>query len=101
MLAAVVGGVVAVVAIGFGARALFGGRRDEGIERLERATNGSMEAGGAAPQAYRPPEKALARLAGILRPFAKLLKPSPGEELSRINQSLIHAGFRADNAVEV
>jgi len=101
MLAAVIGGVVAVVAIGFGARALFGGRRDEVIERLERATTGSMDLGGAAPEAYRPPEKALARLASILRPFARLLKPSPGEELSRINQSLIHAGFRADNAVEV
>src|SRR3954465_15695961 len=93
MLVAAVGGVVAVIAIGFGARALFGGRRDEVIERLERATSGSMDLGGAAPEAYRPPEKTLARIAGILRPFAKLLKPSPGEELSRINQSLVHAGF--------
>jgi tight adherence protein C len=101
-LAAAVGGIVAVVAIGFGARALFGGRRDEVIERLERATNGSMDmnaAGGVEP--YQAPEKAYARIASILRPFAKLLKPSPGEELSRINQSLVHAGFRSDNAVEV
>ena len=40
MLAALAGGLVAVIAIGFGARALFGGHKDEVIERLERATSG-------------------------------------------------------------
>src|SRR3954449_2910938 len=101
-LAAVVGGVVAVLAIGFGARALSGGRRDEVMDRLERATNGSMDAlGGGAPEAYHPPEKAFARLAGFLGPFAKRLKPGSGEELSRINMSLVHAGFRSENAVEI
>ena len=47
------------------------------------------------------PEKAFARIASILRPFARLVKPAPGEELSRINQSLVHAGFRSENAVEI
>ena len=34
-------------------------------------------------------------------PFARLVKPAPGEELSRINQSLVHAGYRTENAVEI
>ena len=34
MLVAAGGGLIAVIAIGMGARALFGGRRDEVIERL-------------------------------------------------------------------
>src|SRR4029077_19568432 len=39
--------------------------------------------------------------AALLRPFAKLVKPAAGEELSRLNRSLIHAGYRTDNAVEI
>jgi len=98
LLLAAGGGVVAVLAIGLGARALFGGRRDEVIERLERATGGGMEALGAADPR---PERTFARLASILRPFARLVKPSAGEELSRIQLSLVHAGYRTENAVEI
>ena len=99
MLVAAIGGVVAVIAIGFGARALFGGHRDEVIERLERGAGGGMDAtyGGATER----PEKGFARLAAILRPLARLVKPAPGEELSRINLSLVHAGYRSENAVEI
>jgi tight adherence protein C len=101
MLIAAVGGVIAVVAIGFGARALFGGRRDEVIERLERATNSGMDVmSGVIPDRDKP-EKVFARIASILRPLARLVKPSPGDELSRINQGLIHAGYRSENAVEI
>jgi tight adherence protein C len=100
ILVAAVGGVVAVIAIGFGARALYGGRRDEVIERLERATSGGMDVmlGGDHVQA---PERRFVWLANLLRPFARLVKPSQGEELSRIQQSLVHAGYRGDNAVEI
>ncbi len=99
MLVAAGGGLIAVIAIGMGARALFGGgRRDEVIERLERATGGGMDA--VVTERERP-EKAFARIASILRPFARLVKPAPGEELSRINQKLVHAGFRTENAVEI
>src|SRR6478752_7469781 len=100
VLIAAGGGLVAVIAIAFGARALFGGRRDEVIERLERATGaGGMDLGfGERPAA---PQKRFAALAGFLRPFARLVKPSEGEELSRIQQSLVHAGFRTENAVEI
>lgn len=97
MLVAALGGIVAVIAIGMGARALFGGRKDEVIERLERATSGGNDTG----VVERPPEKTFARLAGLLRPLAKLVKPAAGEELSRLNRSLIHAGYRTDNAVEI
>src|SRR5262245_32298146 len=93
MIVAAAGGLVAVIAIGFGARALFGGRKDEVIERLERSTNAGMDfGGGVAPEHHVTPERSFARLASFLRPFARLLKPSAGEELSRINQSLVHAG---------
>jgi tight adherence protein C len=94
------GGVVAVLAIGFGARALFGNRRDEVIERLERGTSGGMDIGGSAVE-QRAPERTFARIASILRPFARLVKPSGGEDLSRIQQALVHAGYRTENAVEI
>jgi len=101
MLVAAVGGVVAVIAIGMGLRAAFGVRRDEVIERLERATGGGMDAVASERERERAPERTFARIASILRPFARLVKPAPGEELSRINQSLVHAGFRTENAVEI
>ena len=98
MLAALGGGLVAVIAIGFGARALFGKHKDEVIERLERATSGGMDV---SMDRERAPERAFARIASILRPFARLVKPPPGEEMSRLNRSLMHAGYRSDNIVEV
>ena len=99
LLIAAVGGLIAVLAIGFGARALFGGKRDEVIERLERATGGGMDAMLAAERERAP--KGFSRLAGFLRPFARLVRPSEGEELSRIQQSLVHAGYRTENAIEI
>jgi tight adherence protein C len=67
------------------------------IERLERTTHG-MDL---LPLEHKAPEKTLARIASILRPFARLARPSEGEELSRIHSSLIQAGYRSENAVEV
>jgi tight adherence protein C len=97
LLVATFGGLVCVVAIGFGARSLLGGRRDEVIERLERTTQG-MDL---LPLEQKAPEKTLARIASILRPFARLATPSQGEELSRIQLMLVRAGYRDENAVEV
>jgi len=99
MLMAAAGGVGVVIVIGLAARSIFGRRKDEVIERLERATNGGMDMGG--PVERDRPEKTFARIAAILRPFARLVKPSEGEELSRIQRSLVHAGYRTDNAVEI
>jgi tight adherence protein C len=95
MLIAVVGGLFAVIALGFGSRALLSPKRDEVIERLERGTSGDI------PIIEDKPDRTVARLANMLRPFARLVKPSAGEEMSRINMSLIHAGYRTDNAVEI
>ncbi|HEX3904765.1 MAG TPA: type II secretion system F family protein [Polyangia bacterium] len=97
LLLAAVGGLVCVVLIAVAARNAFGGRRDEVMERLERTTHG-MDL---LPIEQKTPEKTLARIASILRPFARLATPSQGEELSRIHTSLIQAGYRNDNAVEV
>lgn len=101
MLIAAVVGVIAVIAIGLGARAIFGGKRDEVIERLERATGGldAMMSAGAAERERS--QRGASRLAGLLRPFARLVRPAEGEELSRIQQSLVHAGYRTDNAIEI
>jgi tight adherence protein C len=97
LIVAAVAGVVCVAAIAFGARSMFGGRNDEVIQRLERTTQG-MDLG---PIDQKSPEKTLARIASILRHLARLAKPTQGEELSRINMSLVHAGYRNENAVEV
>jgi tight adherence protein C len=97
LLIAAVGGVVCIAAIAFGARSVFGGHHDEVIERLERTTQG-MDL---VPFDQKSPEKTLDRIASILRPLARLAKPTQGEELSRINMSLVHAGYRTENAVEV
>jgi tight adherence protein C len=97
LLLAALGGLVCIGLLAYGARALFGGRRDEVIERLERATSGSIDL---SPDANAP-ERSIARIASILRPFARLVKPTGGEDLSRLNRSLIHGGFRSDNAVEI
>ncbi len=93
-------GLVCVILIAVAARTFLGGRRDEVIERLERATHGGMDLpafDSSAPQH----ERTVARIASILRPFAKLAKPNETEELSRIQTTLIRAGYRNDNAVEV
>lgn len=97
LLGAALGGLLCVVLIAVAARNMLGGGRDEVIERLERTTHG-MDL---LPFEQKAPEKTMARIASILRPFARLAKPSEGEELSRIQTSLVQAGIRNDNAVEV
>src|SRR5438477_12417687 len=90
MLVAAVGGLVVVIAVALGLRAMFGRQKDEVIERLERATSSGMDV-----SAFeRPPEKNFAILANLLRPLARIVKPSAGEELSRLNRSLIPPGYR-------
>ena len=97
LLGAALAGLVCVVGIAVAARNVLGGRRDEVIERLERTTHG-MDLH---PIEQKAPEKTLARIAIILRPFARLAKPTGGEELSRLQASLVQAGYRNENAVEV
>jgi tight adherence protein C len=95
VLLAGVGGLFAVVVLGFMGRAMFGAKKDEVIERLERATAGDI------PIIEDRQDQRVARIANLLRPFARLVKPAGGEEMSRINEKLVHAGYRNDNAVEI
>ena len=95
-LVAVGAGLFAVIVLAFGARALFGKGRDEVIDRLERP--GSPDD---IPIVEDRQEQRATRIANLLRPLARLVKPAGGEEMSRINQKLIHAGFRSENAVEI
>ena len=81
LVAAAVGGLLFVMSMAYAARKMFGGHRDEVIERLERTTHG-MDLLPIEPKAQ---EKTLARIASIFRPFARLAKPNAGEELSRLN----------------
>jgi tight adherence protein C len=100
LLVAAGAGLVCVILIAIGARAFLGAKRDEVIERLGRATHGGMDLPDF--EARTPEtEKTLARIATILRPFARLAKPTAGEELSRLHTKLIQAGYRSENAVEV
>ncbi len=97
LVAAAVGGLLFVMSMAYAVRKMLGGRRDEVIERLERTTQG-MDLLPIEPKAQ---EKTLARIASIFRPFARFAKPNAGEELSRLNLTLVHAGYRSDNSVEV
>ncbi len=101
LIVAIGAGLVCVLVIALAARAFLGGKRDEVIERLERATRAGMDLPDF--EGNRPPERerTLARIATILRPFARLATPSQGEELSRIHTMLVQAGYRNENAVEV
>ncbi len=59
LVAAGVGFAVVLVLV-LAARALLGGKRDEVIERLERATSGGMDAGWAAPSGSARPSRSRA-----------------------------------------
>ncbi len=90
LMGAALAGVACVIGLAVAARNMLGGR-------LERTTHG-MDL---MPHEQKAPEKTLARIASILRPFARLAKPTEGEELSRIQHTLVQAGYRNENAVEV
>jgi tight adherence protein C len=99
LILAAVGGLLFILALAFGARRMFGGDRDEVIERLERATSGGFEMGSSDQKA---PDRSVARIARILRPLARLVRPtSGGEDASRLYEKLTHAGYRGENAVEI
>jgi tight adherence protein C len=96
MLVAAGGGLFGVIVIALAVRALMGGgKRDEVIERLERGTGVDI------PIIEDNNERTIARLARLLRPLARLVKPSGGDDMSRVHLSLTHAGYRSDNALEI
>ncbi len=92
--------MVLVVAIAAGLRAALG-RRDEVVERIERTTAAVpvRPAGVGADQAES--DSYVPFLAGILRPLSWLARPARSDELARLRNSLIHAGYRGDHAMEI
>jgi tight adherence protein C len=98
LIVAAVGGLVCVIALAVGARSLLGGKRDEVIDRLDRGVANGMDLS----SGEKAPARSVARIARILRPLARLAKPSGGgEDESRLNQNLTQAGYRTDNAAEI
>ena len=106
LIVAAAAGMIFVVGIALGIRALLG-RRNVVVERLERVGRGNLEPADADVSAAAADEdegskKEVANLlAKILRPLAQLAKPKKGEELSRTKQKLIQAGYRGENALEI
>lgn len=89
---------VAVLALVAAVRAFVGGR-DEVIQRLERSVQrpgpsmallAQEETGAAATLAAR-----------MLRPFAWIARPRQAEQLGRLRQRLVQAGFRGEHALEI
>jgi tight adherence protein C len=100
--AAALAGMVFVVAAAAALRSMLSGR-NEVVERLERSAqsgfDGSFDFGG---QSTLPEKQDPGRtLARLLRPFARLAKPSKSEELSRAKLNLIRGGYRGENALEI
>jgi tight adherence protein C len=90
-----------VVAIAAGIRAALG-RRDEVVERIERTT-AAVPVGGnrGAPGDTGGSDSYVPILARLLRPFSWLARPARSDELARLRNSLIRAGYRGDHAMEI
>jgi tight adherence protein C len=90
--------MVAVVAAAAGVRAALSPERDQVMERLGRVAASGV--GGA-----QRPERRESPGAGfwgqLARPFMAVVRPSRGEELSRLRLRLIQAGLRSDHAMEL
>lgn len=102
LLLAAGAGMVFVVAIAAALRAVMG-RRDEIVERIERTTAAIPVAGGGTAGATDsgPSSSVVPLLARILRPVSWLARPARSDELARLRNSLIHAGFRGEHAMEI
>ncbi|HEY2900429.1 MAG TPA: type II secretion system F family protein [Polyangia bacterium] len=90
-------GMVFVVAVALGLRALLS-RRDQVVERLERVGNRSGE-DGSNPIISEAEE--VSAFDKILRPLSKLARPSDTVELSRARLNMVRAGYRGDRALEI
>jgi len=85
-----------VVLLAAGARALMVGQRDEVIERLDRLGDPGLE------QAMRVSGiTGGGLLARLLKPFARLVRPTQAVELSRLRLRMQQAGLRSDHAMEL
>jgi len=94
-------GVLFVVALAAALRSYLG-RRDEIVDRIER-TMGSGNTGAIRVTPEREPSgpATSVALARIFRPFAWLARPAQADELNRLRNNLIRAGYRGENAMEI
>jgi tight adherence protein C len=100
-------GMVCVIAIAAGARALLKGRNDV-VDRLERVGRGGYafdpdDASGSYSQPQTMPARVdmSTTLARLLKPFSALAKPTKSDELSRARLAMIRAGLRGENSFEI
>jgi tight adherence protein C len=93
LLAGAGAAVVAILAAVLGLRRMMFAPPSEIAMRLERSV-------GRADIAERVEEKDGRPVPTFLRPIAWLVRPSKAEELSRLRQKLIHAGYRGPRVME-
>lgn len=87
-----------VMLVAAGARALLAERGDKVMERI-----GRMKDDGQAPGYGRQSADSedLGVLARLVRPFARLVRPTQAGELSRLRARMVQAGLRSEHAMEL
>jgi tight adherence protein C len=95
------GGMVCVLAVAAALRSVLSRRGDEVVERIERTAGRDTAVGMTALQAAAAEESYAPLLARVLRPLSALARPAKGEELNRLRNSMIRAGYRGEHAMEI
>jgi len=101
LLLAAGGGMVFVLALAAALRSLLS-RKDEVVERIERTMGGAGATAGMNPLQLAAAQDTYAPLlARVLRPLSALARPAKGEELNRLRNDMIRAGYRGEHAMEI
>lgn len=96
------GGMVFVLAVAAALRSALTRKGDEVVERIERTTARPTATGAlAALQAAAAQNSYAPAMARLLRPLSALARPAKGEELNRLRNDLIRAGYRSEHAIEI
>jgi tight adherence protein C len=101
MMLAAGGGMVFVLAAAAALRAVLSRRGDEVVERIERTAGRNTATEMSALQAAAAAESYAPLLARVLRPLSALARPAKGEELNRLRNNMIRAGYRGEHAMEI
>jgi tight adherence protein C len=104
LVVAAVAGMISVIALAAGIRAMLSGRNDV-VERLTGRSGGELDvydrSGGFSGGMSAPREDFTKKLARLLKPFSALAKPTKSDELSRARLQMIRAGLRGENSLEI
>jgi tight adherence protein C len=100
LMLAAASGMLCLMALVAGVRSLVGGR-DEIAERLARVRRDGVDGARIASRLDTGPAAAAPFIVALLRPLAKLARPSRADELSRLGLSLVRAGYRRPGAMEI